>query len=132
MGKRDLMKPKSVGDEAEGTDLDIRVEPRRTASRRVLRTAFETLPLATGMLAAVLLLTPACRPGDGPGHADEPADAHAEDDGVRAMLVSKAELAAALAEMLPALVRYPALDAGAFERRVHHFLADDVPADGDG
>ncbi len=53
---------------------------------------------------------------------------------VRAMLerglVSKAELAAALAEMLPALVRYPALDAGAFERRVHHFLTDDGNDDG--
>lgn len=48
---------------------------------------------------------------------------------VRAMLgrglVSRAELAAALAEMLPELVRYPSLDAGAFERRVRRFLAAD-------
>ena len=57
-------------------------------------------------------------------------------DDVRAMLgrglVSRAELAAALAEMMPGLVRYPALDAGAFERRVRLFLAEERLADGDG
>lgn len=48
---------------------------------------------------------------------------------VRAMLahnlVSKADLSAALEVMLPGLLRYPALDAAAFERRVRRFLADD-------
>lgn len=47
---------------------------------------------------------------------------------VRAMLahdlVSKDDLASALAAMLPGLPRYPGLDAAAFERRVKRFLAD--------
>lgn len=48
---------------------------------------------------------------------------------VRAMLahglVSKPELAAALETMLPDLIRYPGLEATAFEQRVRRFLADD-------
>lgn len=47
---------------------------------------------------------------------------------VRAMLarelVTKDDLAAALAVMLPELPRYPALDPAAFERRVRRFLAE--------
>lgn len=39
-------------------------------------------------------------------------------------LVSVAELRAALAAIRPGLLRYPALDARAFERRVHRFLED--------
>jgi len=40
-------------------------------------------------------------------------------------LVSKADLGAALELMLPGLLRYPVLDAAAFERRVRGFLAND-------
>ena len=47
---------------------------------------------------------------------------------VRAMLarnlVARADLAAALETMWPGLLRYPALDAEAFARRVRRFLDD--------